>query len=128
MKKIILLIMFLSFSIIASASENDFEQRLNFVYNDNNKRDPFIPLLDKDGLRPRSDLFEKAELPIKIDLSGIVWNKQVQFAIINGKIVKENEEVTRGLTLEKINSDNVVLEYGGRSTKVYIGGPKKDDK
>ncbi|MDP8260670.1 MAG: general secretion pathway protein GspB [Candidatus Gygaella obscura] len=128
MKRIIIIFLVLILTSICLAEENAFEERLSFKYNDNDKRDPLIPLLDKDGLRPKSELFEKAELPIEINLSGIVWNKDVQFAIINGKIVKENEEVARGLILEKINLESVVLEYGERSTTIYIGGPKKDGK
>ena len=102
----------------------------DFTYNDFNKRDPLLPLVDSQG-NPRTDaeLFRQAEynLPLTVKVSGIMFSNNAPFAVINGKVVKEVDSLSEGLVLTKINLDNIILTYGNRPIKISIGGVKKDE-
>ena len=81
-----------------------------FVYDDQNKRDPFEQLVDKDGNYKMPS--EKAS-PDDFNLEGIVWDASGEsFAIINGEVVKEGQALF-GMKLILINKDSVVVDSDG---------------
>jgi len=92
------------------------------------KRDPFVALVNRDGtLRSVEDLFKPDEaVPIEIKLKGILWGKKQPVAIINDKIFKEGSEITKGVILEKIDVNSVIVNYQGRKITTYLR--KKEEK
>jgi hypothetical protein len=84
------------------------------------EQDPFVSMLD---IRE-----EKKATSAKIDLSGavlkgIIWNKNRAVAIINDEPVVCGEE-WRGLKIERIEQDKVILGDGEKSYSLYV---QKDD-
>ncbi|MBL7170765.1 MAG: general secretion pathway protein GspB [Candidatus Omnitrophica bacterium] len=81
-----------------------------FLYASHNKRDPFVPLVDKKG-RPVSVVegglqFKASDLY----LEGIIWDPIKPMAIINDEVVSSGDKI-RGVTIIKIEKDKVVLSY-----------------
>lgn len=92
------------------------------------KRDPFVPLIDSTGrIKPESELRRSAEvlLPLNISLKGIIWSPKDPLAIINNKIFREGAMIFEGLTLEKINSDHIILNDRGEKIKIYLRKKEK---
>ena len=85
-----------------------------FLYASHNKRDPFVPLVDKKG-RPVSVVegglqFKASDLY----LEGIIWDPIKPMAIINDEIVSSGDKI-RGVTIIKIEKDKVVLSYQNKT-------------
>lgn len=59
-------------------------------------------------------------LPSRLSLSGIVYDGQSSYAIINNRILREGEFV-EGAQLIRILSDNVELEFAGRPINLKLG-------
>lgn len=80
-----------------------------FRYDSKGKRDPFMPLVT--GKSKVTSGLEGVELPADLNVEGIVIDRiKGSFAILNGVIVKENEE-----------SGNIkVLKINEKSVKVLI--------
>ncbi len=96
----------------------------DFVYDSKANRDPFVPLVSKDGVRLGS--WQKTDAVGDITLEGIVWDPQGEpMAIVNGNIVKEGDtflnlevlEIRKeGIRLLKGDKEliiNLVTEEGG---------------
>ncbi|MBM3251674.1 MAG: hypothetical protein FJZ11_02680 [Candidatus Omnitrophica bacterium] len=122
----LLYIIFLSFfvfqvSLLAFAKEN--------------KRDPFVPLVDKDGnIRKGGELFvETQEILPEIVLKGILWDEKSPLAVINGKVLSEGspipfekgQKITKNIILKKINPESVILDY---NEKEFIIPLRKKEK
>ena len=91
----------LSLAINASAAEM-------FKYNNNGKRDPFIPLIGKqtNGATKGLDFIESIA---DIKLEGIIWSsKSGSVAIINGNPLKEGESIG-SVKVTKIEQNKVYL-------------------
>lgn len=90
------------------------------------KRDPFIPLMDREG-RLRKD-FRKpimaGEIAPRINLMGISKVNNVFYAIVDGKWVKEGD-MLGDLTIEKIESDRMILRFGEKKFEVRLYLEKK---
>jgi len=100
-----------------------------FTYDDHNKRDPFISLVTKDGkILPGAKTDAEAETE-QIVLEGIIWDPQGNsVAIMNGKLVKEQERVF-DFQILKIKKNGVILQKGG-NVKVFNlkrGGGEKNE-
>lgn len=83
-----------------------------FVYDDKGRRDPFLPLVDKDGryLLEADVVYSSDEL----NLSGILWDPQGRSScLINDQIVRIGESIY-GFTVENITKDSVTISKGGR--------------
>jgi len=100
-----------------------------FTYDDHNKRDPFIPLVTKDGkIMPGAKTDSEIETE-QIVLEGIIWDPQGNsVAIMNGKLVKEQERVFDFQVL-KIKQTGVILQKGGkvRVFNLKRGGGEKNE-
>lgn len=99
------------------------------------KRDPFVPLLDKDGnIRRGQDLFiSTEEIMPKIILKGILWNEKNPLAVINGKVLSEGSQIpldegefAKVIILEKINPDSIVLNYNDREFIIKLRKEEKE--
>ncbi|MDD5747056.1 MAG: hypothetical protein PHO30_07335 [Candidatus Omnitrophica bacterium] len=100
-----------------------------FTYDDHNKRDPFVPLVTKDGkILPGAKTDSEMENE-QILLEGIIWDPQGNsVAIMNGKLVKEQERVF-DFQILKIKKDGVILQKGGkvRVFNLNRGGGEKNE-
>lgn len=113
-KKIFMLLVLIQVAFPVLAEEGVF------IYNDNGKRDPFLPLVSPSGafLNYDSD-FQIVDL----SLEGIMEDASGNLAIINGRIVKEGEAVGN-FQVGKITSKTVSLLKEGQSfiLKLKKGG------
>jgi hypothetical protein len=83
-----------------------------FVYDSHGKRDPFIPLITKDGrtLTAYSDIISISDVVIE----GILFDlKGGSVVIINDIILKQADSIS-DIVVEKIEKDYVVLSFKGQ--------------
>ena len=89
-----------------------------FTYNANDKRDPFVPLVSKDGVYV-SDVYGVRGIK-DIRLEGIVWDKtKGSIAIINGEIIKQGQEIG-SLKVLKIEKDAVIFDVNGEEVRIEL--------
>ena len=107
----ITLLVFIAFASCAPGAEN-------FKYDAKNKRDPFRPLVDKDGnllpeLRP-------VTANVKLSLEGIVWSsKGDSYAIIGGMVVRAGDPLG-DYKIKAIQKTSVVLERGNEESVINL--------
>ena len=90
------------------AFASDDEQ---FVYDSQGNRDPFMPLLTKDG-RPITT-YSKIDSIHDVIIEGILYDPQgASIVIINDMILKQADS-TNGVTVKKIEKNSVVLSFKG---------------
>jgi hypothetical protein len=78
-----------------------------FTYAAGGKRNPFIPLVSKDGNLMKLEKEEKNESDLLVD--GIVYDKQgISFALVNGKVARVGDYVGVYRVL-KIQADRVAF-------------------
>jgi hypothetical protein len=81
-----------------------------FLYASLDKRDPFVPLVDKRG-RPVEVVGGGIQFKISdLYLEGIIWDDVKPMAIINGEVVAPGDKVS-GVTVVEIKKDMVILNY-----------------
>ncbi|MDP8230993.1 MAG: hypothetical protein P9L93_07865 [Candidatus Gorgyraea atricola] len=89
-----------------------------FKYDIKAKRDPFIPLISKDGMYV-SDAYGITSIK-DIRLEGIVWDEaNGSIAIINGEIAEEGQKIGIVKVL-KIEKGAVVFEVEGDEVRVEL--------
>ena len=109
----IFLAIFIALIITGSTLAED-----NFVYSAKDRRDPFIPLVSKDGAYV-SDAYGIRGIK-DIRLEGIVWDQvKGSVAIINGEIVREGEEVGP-LKVLKIEETAVIFDLNGEKVRIEL--------
>jgi hypothetical protein len=99
----------------------------SFTYDSRGKRDPFVPVVTREGVR--SDFRKprrQEKLPLQISVSGILYNGKEYFAIINGKVVKAGGKVGT-LLIKEISFDKVILNYGEKDFEISLKKEKKRD-
>ena len=111
---LIIIILSLNLNLVYSTEIDE-----NFVYNSANKRDPFMPLVTKDGryvyTAPGADVEKKLG---SITLEGILKTLSGEYlAIINGEMVKAGDKIM-GLDVAEIKKDSVKLSADGKE-KIY---------
>jgi len=90
-----------------------------FKYDPGNNRDPFRPLVDKEGnvlpeARPVSAVMQ-------LNLEGIVWSSsRDSYAIISGNVVKAGD-ILGDYKVVKINKNQVTLNRGGEDIVLTRG-------
>jgi len=92
-------------------------------------RDPFIPLLDKEG-NLRKDFAKPVitgDLAPRVNLTGISKVNNVFYAIVDGKWVKENDQLG-DLVIDKIESDKITLRFGEKKFAVKLRLEKKQNE
>jgi len=89
-----------------TVTEGDFSEE-EFVYNDNEKRDPFVPLIT-DSVRFGAGLVGIGSID-DITLEGIVWDPVGEsLVILNGMILKEYEQVNN-IKIVSIESKKITI-------------------
>ena len=116
---------------ILCAGSNCFSEEKGpgkFVYDARGRRDPFVPLYDKDSATGLRKAFTPPEreirLPIAIEIRGILWNGSEYFAIINDKVMSKGKNIGE-VWIREIEKDRVILEY---KEKELIEPFKKETK
>lgn len=92
------------------------------AYDPKGKRDPFVPLITEHGQRfyPPGTDEEEASGVLKLILQGIVFEPNGEsYAVINGKILREREEI-EGMKVLKIKSDSVTLLVEGQPHRLTL--------
>ncbi len=100
MKTKTILILFVLILCIICYAEKEF------VYNSNGKRDPFLPLVSKDGYLVNRE----SDMPVSdMNLEGIIYDQNGNsLAIINGSILKIGDKIGN-YTVTKIEKRKVML-------------------
>jgi len=95
----------------------------NFKYDAKNKRDPFRPLVDRDGnllpeLRP-------VTANVELNLEGIVWSKSGDsYAIIGGSVVRAGD-ILGDYKVKTIEKTRVILDRGGEESVINLRGEEE---
>ncbi len=90
----------------------------NFKYDPKNKRDPFRPLVDRDGnilpeVRP-------ATTTVELNLEGIVWSgKGDSYAILGGSVVRAGD-LLGDYKVKAIEKSRVILERGNEESVINL--------
>lgn len=99
------------------APEEEKEAQDVFIYNDHGRRDPFWPLVNSNGTLVTYD----ADLAYTdFDLEGIMsLGEDERVAMINGKIIKQNDVIGDYLVVE-IKENTVVLSKGPQRFELIL--------
>lgn len=84
-----------------------------FVYNRDERRDPFVSLINKSGDYKDAVPNAKEEMMdlIKfINVGGIIWDDEMPLAMINNEIYKIGD-IVNNLTITQITSESVTFGY-----------------
>jgi hypothetical protein len=104
-------------------------QEASFRYNSHGKRDPFMPLVDKDGEYIKS-LYSSGTLQ-DLTLEGVVYDDEGDsYAIISGKVLREKDMIGE-YKVYKITKDKVFLVKGEtfhELTLPRVSRPKEENK
>ncbi len=104
-------------SFLIAATYFSFGQGV-FKYDLHGKRDPFIPLVDKEGnllpeMRPIGSLEE-------LNLQGILWNEKGEsYAIISGTVLRVGDALLDYKVI-KIEQKGVVLTRAGEEVTINL--------
>ncbi|MFA5164733.1 MAG: hypothetical protein WC481_04145 [Candidatus Omnitrophota bacterium] len=90
-----------------------------FKYDAGNNRDPFRPLVDKDGnILPEA---RPVSAVMQLNLEGIVWSSsRDSYAIISGNVVKIGD-ILGDYKVVKINKNQVILNRDGEDIVLTRG-------
>jgi len=90
------------------------------VYDDQGKRNPFIPLLTQDGRAIQPEKKKEVSAEGALSLEGIIYDKyDLSYAIVNGEVVKIGDEVG-GYQILSIEQDRVVFIRGGQTKVITL--------
>lgn len=123
------LISFMSNNFVLNASAeqlNSIEEGLEatevFVYNRDERRDPFVSLINKSGDYKDTVPNAKEEMMdlIKfISVGGIIWDDEMPLAMINNEIHKIGD-IVNNLTITQITSESVTFGYADLTHTITI--------
>jgi hypothetical protein len=95
-----------------------------FVYDAQDKRNPFIPLVDASG---RLIKLDKQERRGDLSVEGIIFDKSGRsFAIINGEVVGVGDGVSGGYQVLKIEQQKVILMKNAEAREIAIERDKEE--
>jgi hypothetical protein len=95
-----------------------------FVYDTQDRRNPFIPLVDASGRLIKLDKEEKRG---DLVIEGIIFDKSGRsFAIINGAVVGVGDGVSGGYQVLKIDPAKVILMKDGQAREIAIEKDKEE--
>jgi type II secretory pathway component PulC len=88
-----------------------FSEKAPFIYDSQGSRDPFMPLLTKDG-RPVT-VYGSISSIGDVVIEGILFDPRGEsFVVINDIILKQEDSIS-GVTVKKIEKNSVVLSFKG---------------
>lgn len=99
-----------------------------FIYDSRGRRDPFIPLTDKDSPTGLRRIFTPPEaavkLPVQIILKGILQKGEKFFAIINDEVMQKGDRIDE-VEITEVQKDKVILQYNEREFSVPLRKEKE---
>lgn len=108
--------------LIISVALSSFGQNV-FKYDPKNKRDPFAPLIDKEGNSLPE--YRPATTAVTLNLEGIVWSdKGESYAIISGVVLRVGEMIG-DYTVKKIERSRVILTRAGEDSIINLRGEEE---
>ena len=108
-----------------------FEQGIeeSFYYDSRGKRDPFISLLSMPGLYEYDDSTESPEgnlVTLYVELGGIVWDPVEPMALINDRVVREDEEYD-SMKILKIDPRSVLIFYKDKEFRFALESDSENE-
>jgi hypothetical protein len=92
----------------------------DYVYDDGQKRDPFIPLVTSDGRFVQLERAQEDEGSFELKLEGIIYDKYgLSYAIVDSSVVKIGDVIGDYQVL-KIEEDRVVFIKEGQIKEVLL--------
>ena len=102
---IVLLAIILTYSLVFAADE------IEFTYDSQGARDPFIPLLTKDG-KPITT-YAKIGSINDIVIEGILYDPQGESVVVINDLILKLGSTINGITVKSIEKNSVVLSFKG---------------
>jgi len=120
--KIKLIALFITLIILATTFS--FGQAI-FKYDPHGKRDPFIPLIDRDGnLLPE---IRPAGSTVEINLEGILWDQRGEsYAIISGTVLREGDYFGDYKVIN-IERKRVILTRAGEEITINLSEEEEEE-
>ena len=112
----IALLIFIAFTPCAPGNES-------LKYDAKDKRDPFRPLVDRDGnilpeVRP-------VTANVELNLEGIVWSRSGDsYAIVGGSVVRAGD-ILGDYKVKNIEKTRVILDRGGEESVINLRGEEE---
>jgi len=112
------LISFIVFAILPPLSAGE-----NFRYDSKNKRDPFRPLVDRNGnILPEA---KPAAANVELHLEGIVWSaKGDSYAILGGMVVRTGDFLG-DYKVKAVEKTKVILDRNGEISVINLGSEEE---
>lgn len=109
---------FLTLFLVFGLASPHLTSEAMFKYDHHGKRDPFIPLVDKDGnLLPEVRPIGSVE---ELRLEGVLWDREGEsYAIISGSILKVGDMLA-DYKLVKIERKAVILTRAGEEVRINL--------
>ena len=101
----------------------------SFYYDSRGKRDPFISLLSMPGLYEYDDSTESPEgnlVTLSVELGGIVWDPVEPMALINDRVVREDEEYD-SMKILKIDPRSVLIFYKDKEFRFSLESDSENE-
>lgn len=101
----------------------------SFYYDSRGKRDPFISLLRMPGLYEYDDSTESSEgnlVTLYVELGGIVWDPVEPMALINDRVVREDEEYD-SMKILKIDPTSVLIFYKDKEFRFALESDSENE-
>lgn len=114
-------------STLLEKSEQGIEE--SFYYDSRGKRDPFISLLSMPGLYEYDDSAEISEgdlVTLYVELGGIVWDPVEPMALINDRVVREDEEYD-SMKILKIDPRSVLIFYKDKEFRFALESDSENE-
>ncbi len=126
---VILCAVYSIFLVSDSSAEKFEENQEKFIYEHDDRPDPFVPLLTSKGLVQESGPSIREEMMSnvgKIKVNGILWDEEMPIVMINNKMRKEGD-VVENLKIKKININGIILGYHDLTYEILLIKKKKMD-
>lgn len=104
--------------LLYSVAGNTVQAEQDYVYDSQDERNPFIPLVTAEG---RLLQLEKPEASKKeLNLEGIIYDKYgITYAIVNGTVIRIGDYLA-GFQVLKIEKNKVVLVKEGQLLEILL--------
>ena len=113
----------------AKEGEMDFEIE-NFTYSSDDRTDPFIPLLLKEGLMKEEQgpdrKLEMMEKIKQIKVNGVLWDQRMPLVMIDNKIYKKGDILQTGLMVKDIQANSIIFGYYELAHEIFLIEKKND--
>lgn len=104
--------------LVRTCSGAEPESRKVFVYDSQDKRDPFLPLVSPEGVVLEPHITEKSEE--KPQLEGIIYETGgSSYAVVNGEVIKSGD-ACGGYQVLEIQPEKVIFVKGSEKLEIEL--------